>query len=133
MLISILLKQSLDGCTGTGCMRSVVTTKIIEKLAAHKNPLCAIKNPTCTHKNPARFGPSEVRATKSGTPPHYAIFGRKKEGIFKSCPRVLKLWILLQRGLGEMFEGDSADRCAENVRSCLWGSEQTWKRGPPSA
>ena len=27
--------------------------------------------------------------------PQYAIFGRTKGGIFKSCPRVLKLWVFL--------------------------------------
>ena len=81
MLISILLQQSLDGqtagCTGEGdllvsvphatTMRNIVSTKIIEKLATHMNPFCANKNPTCTHKNPARFGPSEVRATRGAT------------------------------------------------------------------
>ena len=34
------------------CKQNVVSTKIIEKLAAHKNPFCAHKNPTCAHKNP---------------------------------------------------------------------------------
>ena len=46
---------------------------------------------------------------------------------------------MTSEGLGEMFEGDSADMCAENFRSCRWGAErrvsraQTRERGPPSA
>ena len=43
---------------------------------------------------------------------------------------------MTSEGLGEMFEGDSADMCAEKFR---WGAEgrvsgaQTRERGPPSA
>ena len=46
---------------------------------------------------------------------------------------------MTSEGLGDMFEGDSADSAPENFRSRRWGAEQrlsraqTRERGPPSA
>ena len=46
---------------------------------------------------------------------------------------------MTSEGLGEMFEGDSADMCAENFSLVSMGAErrvnraQTRERGPPSA
>ena len=35
---------------------------------------------------------------------------------------------MTSEGLGDMFEGDSADMCAGNVCSFQWGDERTVKR-----
>ena len=45
-------------------------------------------------------------------PPYYAIFGRTKGVIFKSCPMGSKTSGMTSLGLGEMVEDDSADTCA---------------------
>ena len=72
-------------------------------------------------------------------PSHNAIFGRTKEGNFKSCPIVLKFWVWLLRGWRRFFKGDFADTAPKRFRWCWWGAErrvkpaQTPQRGPPSA
>ena len=60
-------------------------------------------------------------------PPHYAIFGRTKGGIFKSCPRVPKLWVWLLRGWGICLKVTLQTYAPENFRSFCWGDEQTVK------
>jgi hypothetical protein len=62
-----------------------------------------------------------------------------KGGILKSCPRVPKLKILLLRGLGEVFKGDSVDMWAGKFPLVLMGGRANGQactkgeQGPPSA
>ena len=43
--------------------------------------------------------------------PHYAISGRKK-GVFSKFVQGFETLVMTSEGLGEMFEGDSADMCS---------------------
>ena len=50
---------------------------------------------------------------KIGYSPALCYIWADKGGIFRSCPRVPKIWVWLMRGNWDMFEGDSADTCGE--------------------
>ena len=57
-------------------------------------------------------------------PPHYAIFGRTKGGIFESCPRIPKLQIWLRRCWGRCLKVTLQTRAAEwNVKRAQTVSE----------
>ena len=70
---------------------------------------------------------------------HYAIYGRTKGGIFKSCPRILKLQIYVRRGWGRCLKVTLQTCAPENICSCWWGDERTCQacadgeQGPPFA
>ena len=51
---------------------------------------------------------------------YHLVFLRFSFENFKSCPMVPKLR-MTSEGLGEMFEGDSADMCAGNFTLVLMG------------
>ena len=59
-------------------------------------------------------------------------------GIFKSCPRVSKLWIWPLRGWGRCLNVAFQICAPTNFRWCRWGAErrveraQTREQGPPS-
>ena len=63
----------------------------------------------------------------------------RKGGYFQKLSKGSENSDMTSKGLGEMFEGDSADMYAGNFRSRRWGAElrvsgeQTRERGPPSA
>ena len=61
-------------------------------------------------------------------PPHYAIIGRTKGGISKSCPRVPKLRVWLLRGWGRCLKVTLQTHVPKNFHSCRWGDEQMVKR-----
>ena len=71
-------------------------------------------------------------------PRHNAIFGRTKESIFKSCPRIPKLG-MTSEGFGRCLKMTLQTSAPENFRQCRWGAErrvqreQTLQRGSPSA
>ena len=54
-------------------------------------------------------------------PLHYALFGRTRGVIGKSCPRILKLCICFLRGWGRCLKLILQTCAPKKFRSCRWG------------
>ena len=96
------------------CRQNVVSTKIIEKLAAHKIPFCAHKIPFCAHKSPTT---SLGYFSKTSTLERFTNFSMKSYfGLLKLKEKNLVL--------PKVFGGDNVD---QNPRQFHIGTSEVSK------